>query len=329
MARGLHFDDTLGVILVGGMLTAVLFGITSLQIYLYYVRSKRDPRLLRGVIGVLWVMDGLHVILIIHTLYYYMVDNYLSPLALISPTWSFKVDLMVTHVTLFSVRGIFARRVWILSRGNWLLTSSVMVFAILVIIAGYGMAIRTFFMRTYADFHEVSWLIYTGLALEVATDLWIASWLCVLLNRSRSGFKKTDTMISTLMVYTINTGALTFVCAVGCFISYITMPTNFVFIGFYMLIPKLYLNALLATLNARDGLQEKVNSQPFIALSDISNLSGSGQQQSVTLPEKDGFHHQLSVNIETVTDVKSEPVEVLDIGHYPRPNHAFMSSYAV
>ncbi|TDL18395.1 hypothetical protein BD410DRAFT_793282 [Rickenella mellea] len=324
---GLHFDNTLGVILVGGMLAAVLFGITIMQVYIYFVRSKNDPRLMKGVVGALWLIDALHIILIIHTLYYYMVDNYLSPLAIISPTWSFKVDLMVTHVSDFLVRCIFARRVWILSRGNWLLTSSVMALAIVVIIGGFGFAIKSFFMRSYADFHELAWLIYAVLGTDVVADIWIASWLCFLLNRSRSGFKRTDSMISTLMLYTINTGVLTCICAVGCFVSYATMPNNFIFIGFYMLLPKLYLNALLATLNARDGLRDKINSQPLIAMSNISNLSGSGQQQSVTLAEKDGLRHHLSVNIETVTDVKSEPME--DTPRHPVPNQTFMSSYAV
>lgn len=65
------------------------------------------------------------------------------------------------------------------------------------------------------------------------------------------------------MLYGINTGALTSLCEVACLIAYVTMPNNLIFIAIFFVLPKLLLNALLATLNARVSLQESRRSKAW------------------------------------------------------------------
>lgn len=55
--------------------------------------------------------------------------------------------------------------------------------------------------------------------LGVASDVAIAVTLIFLLQRSRTGFKRSETIINRLILFTINTGLLTSMCAIMSLIS--------------------------------------------------------------------------------------------------------------
>ncbi|KAI0325122.1 hypothetical protein GY45DRAFT_284944 [Cubamyces sp. BRFM 1775] len=87
--------------------------------------------------------------------------------------------------------------------------------------------------------------------------------MCALLAKSRRGvFDKTDQTIRTLVLYSINTGAL-------------TTPAShtFIYAAIYFLLPKLYLNSALAHLNARKTLREQLSGG--VVTIPLPNTSGS------------------------------------------------------
>jgi len=90
-----------------------------------------------------------------------------------------------------------------------------------------------------------------GRVIGVTTDLFIAVTLCTLLHLSRTGFKKSDAMITKLIIFTVNTGLITSFCALGSLISVVTSPNTYIHIGWFFCLSRLYTNCLLATLNAR------------------------------------------------------------------------------
>jgi len=83
------------------------------------------------------------------------------------------------------------------------------------------------------------------------------------------------------MLYAINSGLLTTICAAACLITYAVWPSEFIFIGVYFTLSKLFLNSLLATLNGREGLQNK--------LAGLSVLSQTSQHTRATFQSK--FSH--------------------------------------
>lgn len=58
--------------------------------------------------------------------------------------------------------------------------------------------------------------------------------------RSNSPFKKTETVVTKLIVHTVQTAAVTAVASLAWFILYTTMPNNFVSIAVAYMIAKLY-----------------------------------------------------------------------------------------
>jgi len=110
--------------------------------------------------------------------------------------------------------------------------------------------IRSFRLRVgQAD--EIKTLASTALSLGVATDIFTAASLSYFLHRMRTGYKKSDTLINRLIIYSVNTGTLTSVFSAAVLISYNMMPDNLIFIALYFLLSKLYANSCLATLNTR------------------------------------------------------------------------------
>ncbi|TFY77131.1 hypothetical protein EWM64_g6881 [Hericium alpestre] len=95
----------------------------------------------------------------------------------------------------------------------------------------------------------------TGLALSAATDILIASILCYFLRVQRDGLRSTKQMIDTIIVITINNGALTCAAAVAALVCWVSMSNSLVYMGLHFCIGKLYANSLLATLNMRNWLR--------------------------------------------------------------------------
>ncbi|KAH8110200.1 hypothetical protein DFH11DRAFT_1622820 [Phellopilus nigrolimitatus] len=257
----IHLDNSLGAAFIGLIVAAILFGVTNIQALMYYQNYGRDPRYMKWAIGFLWLLDALHLALISHVLYFYLVTNFTNLLIITDPTWSLCLHVAVTTVSDFIVRSYYTRRVWMLSKKNWFLTLGCATFTFVTFVSGMGFCIKIFSYTSTLQFTQISWVLYTSLGSGVAADLWVAISLCYFLMKNRTGFKSTDTKISILMVYIINTGLLTSMCAVCCFVSFAVMPHNYIFIGFYFSLSKLYFNSLLATLNARDKLRDSLDKQ--------------------------------------------------------------------
>jgi hypothetical protein len=95
-----------------------------------------------------------------------------------------------------------------------------------------------------------------GLGTGVLADMLIASSMCWFLYHKRTGFSRTDSMIMTLMSYSINSGLLTCLLTTGALITFSTKPSSMIWQIFYWPMAKVYANSLLAMLNSRDHVRE-------------------------------------------------------------------------
>lgn len=95
--------------------------------------------------------------------------------------------------------------------------------------------VRTFDLNSLWN---LKWALYAALGTAVIADLWIALSLCYFLLKSKTGWKayvvywshnsfrasswqilSTDTTATRLMIYIVNTGLLTSIVAIGCFVT--------------------------------------------------------------------------------------------------------------
>jgi len=97
------------------------------------------------------------------------------------------------------------------------------------------------------------WLLTFILAVGAAVDVIIAGTLCYFFRQLRAtSFKRTVKVINQTMIWTIETGLLTSVAAVGMLFCFLFMPDNFIWIGIFTFLAKLFSNSFMVALNARD-----------------------------------------------------------------------------
>ncbi|OJA19996.1 hypothetical protein AZE42_05632 [Rhizopogon vesiculosus] len=151
---------------------------------------------------------------------------------------------------------MYAYRIWIVSKGKSRVLPAIV--GIIVFLAS-GVALSLIWAvyqcHLFSDLIGIEWATFMTLGTVALIDFIIASSLCYILATSRTGFSSTDSFLTKLMAYTINTGCLTSVCSMITIITCAVMPTNFIFLGIEFLIAKLYINSYLALLNARYYLQ--------------------------------------------------------------------------
>ncbi|KAM5544677.1 hypothetical protein V8D89_001575 [Ganoderma adspersum] len=70
-----------------------------------------------------------------------------------------------------------------------------------------ALTVEAFVQPDLVHFQRFSWMFMTALAIMIAADGILTVILTVVLHRSRTGFKSTDSLINVLIMYTINTGS--------------------------------------------------------------------------------------------------------------------------
>ncbi|KAH9850454.1 hypothetical protein C2E23DRAFT_735105 [Lenzites betulinus] len=237
-----RLPSTLGATFLGFACTCVLYGITSLQTWMYFDYEFKDERMLRATVLSLWGLDSLHMLFLTMTMYRDIVDDFGNIPAILSPSCADHIS-DTKLVSNLIVRAIFGMRIWRLSGGHWFIPVCVVnVLSFFVLGTSHAIMQRRI---------KLTWSFYTGFALEVIADSIITVSQCALLVRMKTGFERTDSLISLMMRYSINTGLLTSICAALVLITYSVEPNDFIYQGFYFVYSKLYVNSLLATLNAR------------------------------------------------------------------------------
>ncbi|EMD36331.1 hypothetical protein CERSUDRAFT_95664 [Gelatoporia subvermispora B] len=311
---GFSIGDTLGACLVGVILSAVLYGLTVGQCYNYFGHSTFDPR----PVGILGLLDTMHIVFVTHAIYHYTITLFGNPSSPVEPpVWSVSVLVPIEVLLETTVRGLFCHRIWKLSGGHRerycaipLVALSLVTFA-----AGLDFMAKVATLLQFEDVIVISWRLYIGTGAGVAADLVIALLQVVLLLRCRTGFTKTDTVLRSLMIYSINTGALTSMCASACMLMFAVKKNSYIYVALYLILPQLLLVSLLATYNARRYLRETALSEKLpvellempYAFRDTTKVTRIGPDSGFgRLVEK-----ELNIRVKMTTETKLDTEEEL------------------
>ncbi|KAG0701653.1 hypothetical protein DFH29DRAFT_549807 [Suillus ampliporus] len=293
-------SNTFGAGFIGGMVTAILYGITTLQTYLYYVYYPRDSKNLKVLVAIVWVIDTLHVCLMCHALYHYLVSSFGDPDALNTGVWSLFTSIGLNLCMAVLVQTYFAFQILYLSRSSirWWLTGFIMLF----VVAHFGFGLETvvlmFIKKEFSALSQIT--LYAATPFSVTTvlsDVLIAVTLCVLLYDNRSPVversqsrttgiaeminNRTNALVNTLIVYAINRCLLTSAVAVAEVIVFVIIPGSLWFIAMDFVIGKLYANSLLASLNSRCALRGRtLHNQNDSTSFHVNTINPSGLHSS-------------------------------------------------
>ncbi|KAJ7823531.1 hypothetical protein B0H13DRAFT_2125199, partial [Mycena leptocephala] len=90
-------------------------------------------------------------------------------------------------------------------------------------------------------------------------DILITVSLVYCLRGTSSSFKVTRKGVNTIMLYAINTGIGTNIVALVNLVTWLAIPdTNFTWAVFHLSLGKIYVNAMLVSLNARASIRRMI-----------------------------------------------------------------------
>ncbi|KAL5478286.1 hypothetical protein ACEPAI_2470 [Sanghuangporus weigelae] len=301
-----NVDITFGCIFI----SVVLWGVGCLQFYLYCEKYwNTEKRWFKVYMSTLWILDTVHQAIIASTVYVYLVKSIADPILLVHFQKTSSVISCLGAFIDAMVQAILIRRTWYLSNKNRILTGALSI----AVLAQFAVTMALFVR--FVSIVELL-MIYNAIPVQLAaaavvaiTDTYLAVVLARLLRKARSGFRRSDSIVQRLVMYTIGSSLVTSICAMVALISCIVAPHAFIYLVSDLLIPKLYFNCLLVSLNARSSLRtvaEQESGGMSIHLEDLSSSSSGESNRSTSDSNKASIPKviecRISIDVETGTD---------------------------
>ncbi|KAH9924673.1 uncharacterized protein BXZ73DRAFT_103513 [Epithele typhae] len=251
-AASFSLDKTFGAAFVGFAVSSLCLGVLSMQTYNYFRTFPLDKTYYKVMVSAVWALEFADQALIAHAVYTYVVTNWGDKLILIKPpVWSLVIQITLGVVTGTVVKLNYAMRVWRFSKMNIPVTGLI----VLLTVGELGVAcVYTYqglILDSLLDIGKMKMIGTLSLGLGVGTDVAIAASLCWFLGGLRTGHRQDDSMVNNLILGSLSTGLLTSLISLVTLILYNFMPDNFIFMGMYFVLSKVYANSFLAALNTR------------------------------------------------------------------------------
>ncbi|KAH8994619.1 hypothetical protein EDB92DRAFT_2102582 [Lactarius akahatsu] len=252
--------NSCGAAFVGLLVSTILFGLTIAQTWFYFWNYRhRDSKLLKFFVAFLTVIDTLHTITCAYVIYWYLILNFGNVESLRDSIWAMDLQAIFNVIIGSSVQLYYARRVYVVSRSIILL-----ILIVVVIAVGSGTAVyliaEQLALKRFSAVHSFVWPSYITVGAVALSDGLVATSMCWSLYRRRTGFAETDSIILTLMAYSINTGLLTSLIGITAVVCFVALPTTLVWLALSFVLSKCYVNSLLAMLNSRNYVRDRSDS---------------------------------------------------------------------
>ncbi|KAJ7499644.1 hypothetical protein FB451DRAFT_1206070 [Mycena latifolia] len=265
MAEKIDFNATIGPEEVGVIVGAWMFGMFTVQAFNYFSYFPKDSSRLKITVAVLWVLELVHVILSCVGLYGTTVTHFGNGENVLFINKAIGLSLIISSIVGPGVQIFFADRVRILS-GRMLIPVVCWFLSVVRAISLVAVCVATLVTPFIPAFKaKWDWLVLSSIGVSTTVDVVVAISLCVLLwqRRTRSSVKTTQQTIDSLLAWTINTGLLTSAASIMMLIFFVTMA-NFAWLTMLLIIPRLFANSMLASLNSRNKLRHDGNAHLIV-----------------------------------------------------------------
>ncbi|CAE6527109.1 unnamed protein product [Rhizoctonia solani] len=166
--------------------------------------------------------------------------------------WFLNIEPLMVVMISSTVQAFFTWRIVKLTGRVWL--GCLIASTILVQFGGgLGGTIGGFIVKEFDRYHELTPVVIVWLVSSVVTDTVITCILTWYLITHRTGYSKTDDIISRLVRSTVQTGLIVTIWAIMNLILFVGMQSNKMYLFFQLPFCKLYTASLLSTLNARNN----------------------------------------------------------------------------
>ncbi|KAJ3734569.1 hypothetical protein DFJ43DRAFT_134232 [Lentinula guzmanii] len=274
----------LGALEIGAFISIFMFGIVTMQGYIYYQNCKAlgDSRRFTFFVALILLLELGHTIATAHTVWWATIT--IADMA-IKPGNGYLIVACTLYsaIITFLVKIYYIKRIRILSSKLWLA------------IVGWllsGIDLCASLMVSYVALRDVphepnnfdvqrewGWLITSSFSLGALVDVFITAALVYHLYVPLPAFPmksgSSAKLVKELLIWTIETGLITSLASVACVVCFHTMEYNcllsksdhrsktdkhlslVIWFAVYLPLAKLYSNSLLASLNARPARRQR------------------------------------------------------------------------
>ncbi|KAJ6504255.1 hypothetical protein C8R47DRAFT_183518 [Mycena vitilis] len=246
----------LGPILIGAHLNTCLFGVSASQFTTYYAssRGRADSVVIRLLVFWEFIISAFDTATSVYFIWLYLVENLFNPAFLQSAPWPLTAVPLLTALSACPVQIFMACRVFQLSQSRVLFA----LLATLTVAHGAIAAATSLLAFEVADFNAGSALkpvADSWLGITVVNDLSITVFLIYYLNRSRTGFRRTDGVLVRLMRSALESAAFATFFSIMVLIMFTKFPATGFHLMFSQPMGRIYTSTLLSTLNNRESLR--------------------------------------------------------------------------
>ncbi|KAF7335128.1 hypothetical protein MVEN_02263700 [Mycena venus] len=242
-------DSTYGVWLVSLFLETLLYGMGLLQAWLYFAGRPTDLVSVKWTVLVVLVLETIQVVFFFRSSYIRFVERFGQ--IQIDLIWADSLQLLAAYLSAFIVQLYFGSRIH-------KCIYTILMLAVVELLAGIAQTVLSYKLRSFLKLDETKPITTVQSAASLACDLLITIYLCLFLISQKGEIVKTNSMMDMLIYDAINRGTLTALSSGVNMVLFLALPDTFWF--FLGLAPcsKLYMNSMLATLNTRQRIRNKI-----------------------------------------------------------------------
>ncbi|KAJ7576408.1 hypothetical protein C8J56DRAFT_399567 [Mycena floridula] len=268
-----------GPMLIGAFLSTMLYGVSLVQIFIYYRTGKRDRLWMRLLILYLLVAETANTCFNIALVYEPLIIKFGEEVVLATSPVFLRTDAVVTVAISTPVQLFMAWRIKVLTGSN-LAAAGISVLSVVACGGGLATTVSVTLKPDFRQFDEFVAAPSTWLIASAVCDVAIAVLLFYALSKKKSGFADMDDYITRIMLITVQTGTLTAVAALADAIIFISVKNSTVVFSWDLSLSKLYTNTVLSSLNARNTWYNPKSPRKapnaLFAASESSNIASPG-----------------------------------------------------
>ncbi|KAJ7050347.1 hypothetical protein C8F01DRAFT_1179534 [Mycena amicta] len=312
-----NVGPTIGALLVGTLISYILLGITSAQVYLYFTRFPDDGMRMKLLVGFIWIFEMAHAGCIGHVIYYGAVLNYGNPASLEKMPVSLGLSVILASTITASVQGFFAFRIWSLAPTKFVRIVPVLVWIsafVYLIATAAASALEVSAASVPAFIDQYGWLLLVPWIINLINDNTITISLVLLLLSTRTkGLNRTTALLDKLIKWTIETGMITSMFSIVTLSFYERDRSTFIWLGIQFVKARLFANSLLASLNSRQTLRA-LNATGQLPLELEDSGSRAAFRRTNSVHHASGEHPTLNIAMTKVT-LREDSDELEGPGH--------------
>ncbi|KAI0656152.1 hypothetical protein C8Q70DRAFT_396054 [Cubamyces menziesii] len=306
---------TLGPIYLGVTMGVMLYGLTIHQAYRYYKHYPEDGFFYpRGIVTLILTFETLHTAVWMYLGYRYLVVEAFDIGGILASHWTVSFTFILTPCTLYTCQVFYCYRIWHFGSTfyRWFLIPAAVTMCTGVMFAIVAGVKAFLIVKQIPDLNRLNWMVSVAYGFSGGSDILLAGILIFTLLRIRkeSKVRSTRSVLNTLIIYTINTGLLTSIVSFFAFLFATILPGNFIYAGISIVGSKLYANSVLALLNSRrylnNRLQDDFSSVNLGGADTIEQMSPAARTHPMLPTPRGRAHDETSTMVWAVRQVSTD-----------------------